>query len=114
MGYYQNRQRARTQNNEPTMTDQSQAKDTDINVIVNQFMKTGQAPGAATQPMYGDFTQLPNDLRGMIELNRSMKDKRASLPPQLKDLALEELLALTPEALEAKLKPAEQPKEEPK
>lgn len=99
MTYLTNKQKARTRTTEPSLTDQSQAYDTDINVIVGRFLKTGAAPGTAQEPMSGDFSELPEDLRGYIEASRSIKDTRRRLPTALKDMPIEELLALTPDKL---------------
>lgn len=106
--YYENRKRARTINNEPTLTEQSMAKDTDINIIVSKFRITGRVPAAQHQPMAGDFTNLPTDLRGFIESARTIKDVRKKLPPQLREMPVEDLLALTPDKLTSILTPPEQ------
>lgn len=103
---------------EPTLTDQSQANDTDINVIVKRYGIHGQLPGAATPPMFGDFTQLPTDLRAMIEMARSLEERRADLPQQLREMPIEHILALQPDELTAILTPPALPpdskKDEPK
>lgn len=43
---------------EPSLADQSQAKDCDVNVIVARFMKTGVLPGVNKQALYGDFSDV--------------------------------------------------------
>lgn len=106
MYYAENKLRARIFNNEPTMTDQSQANETDINVIVKRFGISGQVPQGNAQPMYGDFTMFPDNLRDMMHLARDLNERRAALPPQLKNMPIEQLLALTPEELTAILAPA--------
>lgn len=111
--YKANKEHAKSYNDEPTMTDQSQAASTDINIIVTQFLRTGQGPGGIN-PIYGDFTQLPEDLRGFIEMGRSITTLRGALPEQLQGLDPRELFAMTNEQITAMLKPPEQPKEEPK
>jgi len=111
--YTRNKKAAITYNNSPTLTDQSQANSTDINVIVGQFNISGRVPGAAGEPMTGDFTQYPRDLREMIDMGRSLEAKRRQLPKELRDKPMEELLALTPEQLKTILTPP-QPKAEPK
>jgi len=98
----------RTENNEPTLCDQSQAKATDINIIVTQFLKTGQGPGQSN-PMYGDFTELPQDLRGFIEMGRSINDHKKQLPDQLKEIPLEYLVKMTNEQINAILTPPADP-----
>lgn len=112
--YYNNRQRARTFNNEPSLTDQSGAKDTDINIIVQKFKITGTVPGAQGQPMGGDFTQFPTDLRDLIHTARDLNAHRQRLPAKLRNIPLEELLALTPEQLNNILTPPAPPPAEPK
>lgn len=85
----------------PTKTDQSGAAETDVNVIVSQFKISGVVPGASRPGMYGDFTQLPHDLRDMIEQSRALMRTRNDLPDQLKGLPIEQLLALTPAKIAA-------------
>lgn len=109
MYYQKNRLRAITQNNEPTMTDQAGARDTDINVIVAQFARTGQVPGGRNEPMYGDFSVLPRDLRGFIQEAASLERHRRNLPEQLRNMSLPELLSLTPDKLKDILTPAPTP-----
>lgn len=112
--YQKNRLVARIRNIGPTKTEQSGAKDTDINVIIGKFKISGRVPAPAGDPIYGDFTTLPDDLRGMIEEAKSMKDRRAKLPPVLRDLPVEELLSLTPDKLSSILSPPAQPAGETK
>lgn len=102
--YKANKQDAVTFNREPTMTDQSQAENTDINVIVNQFLKTGQVQQGAT-PIYADFSELPDDLRGFIEVGRSIGRLEGELPEQLRGIPVHELVTMTNEQLLAKLAP---------
>lgn len=106
--YKTNRLKARTTNTQPTLTDQSQARETDINVIVGRYGVTGRAPGAAGQPMFGDFSDLPTTLRDMIETSRDMQRRRNQLPEQLREMPIEQLLALTPDKLTDILKPMEE------
>lgn len=110
--YKQNKADAVTFNEEPTMTDQSQAAQTDINVIVTQFLRTGAAPVPRTEPHFGDFTQLPEDLRGFIDLGRSIGPLRESLPPQLQGIPLDQLITMSNEQITAILTPPESPKED--
>lgn len=103
--YYERKKKLRTVTTKPTMTDQSMAKDTDLNVIVGKFLK-GQLPnGAAQKPMYGDFTQYPPDLKGFIDISRDLYRYRQQLPGELRDMKVEELMGLTNEQLTAILTP---------
>lgn len=107
MYYQQNRKRAQIRNTAPTMTDQSQAENTDLNIIVRQFMTTGQAPGARGQPLYGDFTELPRDLRSMIHHARSLEKLQEELPAQLRNHTLDQLFAITNDELVKMMQPPE-------
>lgn len=99
MFYALNKANSRTKNTEPSLTDQSQARETDINVIVGRFGVSGQMPGTGANPMYGDFSNFPEDLRTMIETARSIDRLRGNLPDALKKKSIEELMALTPDEL---------------
>lgn len=106
MSYYENRKRAQTVNTNPTMTDQAGARDTDINVIVKTFTRTGMVPAAQGKPLVGmDFTQLPQDLRGFIETANNLNQIKNRLPAELRAMDIAELMALTPEQITNKLTP---------
>lgn len=63
------RQRVRTFNDEPSMTQQSHVDQTDVNAIVKRFERTGVMPEGRGIPQYGDVTGLQGDLTEL--LNRS-------------------------------------------
>jgi len=98
-------------NTEPTKTDQSQASGTDINIIVTQFLRTGQMPNQA-QPIYGDFSELPRDLRGFLELGRSIEENKRALPEQLKAIPVDRLVTMTRDEINAILAPPSEPTKE--
>lgn len=104
-----NRKNAVTWPDPVSQTDQSQARETDINVIVAKMGITGTVPGNAQEPMYADWTQFPVDLREYIETARTMESLMEKLPEQLKGKRVEELLAMTPQAMVELLKPATPP-----
>lgn len=115
--YKINKAKSRTVNNQPTMTDQAGAKDTDINVIVGQFLVHGQMPGTTKQPIPdADFTNMPTDLRGFIDLGKTIEENKAKLPQQLHGMSVDKILSLTPEELKTILTPPEtqKPNEETK
>lgn len=101
MYYALNKANSRTINHEPTLTDQAGARDTDINVIVGRFGLGNLAPGSNKEPIYGDFTELPRDLRGFLEQARGIQDLVSRLPDKLKDIPLNELTTLTRDQLNA-------------
>lgn len=117
MKYHENKARAVTFNTEPTMTDQSAAHDTDINVIVDKFAQHGQLPQHPKPPISGDFTGLPVTLAEAFEAAKTIQGLHARMPEQLRSMPIQELMALTPQQLTDKLKkqpPAEPPTEEKK
>lgn len=103
--YRINKERAKYTETQPSLTDQSQANETDINVIVSRYGVTGQVNGNAGTPMYDDFSNLPEDLRGFIDAARSIQALNDQLPEALRDIPTEELLNLTAEQLASKLAP---------
>lgn len=103
--YLKNKARAIYIDNTPTMADQAGARETDINVIVGRYGISGQLHGNKEQPMYGDFSNLPDGLREFIETAKTYEQRRAELPEQLRGMDTEELLALTPDELTRKLTP---------
>lgn len=117
MSYKANKQKARFRNVDPTLTDQSQAQDTDVNYIIGKFRQTGVPPLNNKPGQYADISELPSNLRDAIEQARSVKYLRNTLPPELREKPVDELLALTPKDLADMLtkKPADPPvKEEDK
>jgi len=111
MNYQKNKARAVTYDDTPTMTDQAGAKDTDINVIVGQFLVTGKVPGSGKEPVYDDFSKLPRDLRGFIEMGRALEEHKTRLPQQLRAIPVQDLVAMTREQISAILAPKEEKKE---
>lgn len=103
--YLRNKAAAIFINTEPTMTDQSGARETDINIIVGKMGISGQGLNQQQEGSYGDFTAFPADLRETIELARSLETHRARLPEQLRDKTTEQLLSLTADDLHAILTP---------
>lgn len=109
MAYLTAKARARYRSQKPSLTDQSQAAENDVNVIVRNYAVTGTAPGRPGPGITGDFTQLPPDLRGLIEQARSIEHHRKQLPKALQDLTIQDLCEMDNQALLAYLKPAVQP-----
>jgi len=103
MRYQINRLLARTENYEPTKTDQSQRDGTDINVIVDMAMKTGQMPGPTTEPIYADFAALPDGLREFLDLNREQEQIRRELPEALKGMSTSEIANSDPRDLQKRI-----------
>lgn len=113
--YKRNKAKARTVTKLPSLTDQSAANASDINVILKRQRITGTVPGPAQQPISGDFSQLPVGLRDFIHEGRRLEQLRNRLPPQLKDMLTEELLSLSTEQLQVILAPpADKPADKPK
>lgn len=112
--YSRNKERARTHPRGPSKTDQSAANDTDVNVIVKKYKTTGRVSGMGAQPLYGDFSELPTDLRGLLERTRDVAKFRNKLPEKLREMPIEELLMLQQDDIARILAPPDKPSDEPK
>ncbi|QXP08023.1 MAG: internal scaffolding protein [Arizlama microvirus] len=105
---------ARTINNEPTLTDQSGAAETDLNIILARYMQSGTLMSHNKEPMYEDWTDLPEDFRGFIETGRQIEALTLQLPDALKKYSVQQLLSMTNEQITGILKPPVTPTDEPK
>lgn len=107
--YQRNKLRAIFRNTEPTKTDQSQAKETDVNHIISQFKRNQVAPPQKDPGQYADLLDTPSDLRGVIEMSRSLHSIRKRLPEALREKPIEELLVMTPEDIKRIVTPPAPP-----
>lgn len=73
---------------EPSLTDQSQYKDTDINNIVRRYQTTGLLDSPGSVPFetlqYGDATLLP-DYQTALDLVNSVESEFSSLPSEVRE-----------------------------
>lgn len=78
------RKRVFTENKEPSMTDQSQKKQCDINVIIAKYRKTGQLDHVKVrQGLYQDVSNIP-DLIGAYEAVAKAQEAFDSIPANLR------------------------------
>lgn len=68
---------------DPSLTNQSQAVDADINVIVKRFGITGQFPEGARLPSYQDFEGI-FDFRTAQEAVITARQRFMALPPEVR------------------------------
>lgn len=73
-----------SENNEPTMTQQHDADETDINTIVKKFKVTGVLPQGIRVPSYGDFTDGISDFRTAMEAIRAASESFMALPGEVR------------------------------
>lgn len=106
--YLARKEAAKYRSSKPTMTDQSQASDTDVNIIMGKFGIGGTITVSGKQPIYGDFTGLPPNLADMIRMARRSAELRQTLPQQLREMPEEQLFALTRDELTNILTPPKQ------
>lgn len=66
-----------------SLTVQADSQDTDINVIMARYAKTGQLPPLARLPSYGDFDGI-SDYREAIEAVREAEDLFMQLPAKVR------------------------------
>ena len=75
-------------NDEPSMTIQSAADETDINVMIARYQKTGSFHGSTNMPTvrpeFGDFVDVPEYQNAMNILIQA-QDQFAALPAQIRD-----------------------------
>ena len=73
---------------EPSLTDQSQYKDTDINNIVRKYQVTGLLDSPGSIPFetlqYGDATLLP-DYQTALDLVNNVQEEFSSLPSEVRE-----------------------------
>ena len=73
---------------EPSLTDQSQYKDTDINNIVRRYQTTGLLDSPGSVPFetlqYGDATLLP-DYQTALDLVNNVQEEFSSLPSEVRE-----------------------------
>lgn len=68
-------------------TNQDDARGTDINVLVAQYMKNGTMPNVYVgDPLWGDFTS-PDDLQSCFERWQLAKEKFNDLPATVREAA---------------------------
>lgn len=72
-----------TNNTEESLTQQSDAEDCDINVIMKKYARTGQLPVVQLQPLYGDFSEV-DDFRGMQDKIKAANDAFAEIPAHIR------------------------------
>jgi len=65
------------------MTQESDAKDSDINVIMARFKSTGQLPHRLTEPLFGDFSA-PIDYAQAVTTINEANDAFMSLPAKIR------------------------------
>jgi phage internal scaffolding protein len=68
---------------DPSLTQQHQKEDADINTIVARFGLTGELPFADKQPRYGDFTAV-TDYHSAMNAVASAREDFMSLPAELR------------------------------
>ena len=75
-------------NDEPSMTIQSAADETDINVMIARYQKTGSFHGSTNmptvRPQFGDFVGVP-EYQNAINILIQAQDQFAALPANIRD-----------------------------
>lgn len=74
-----------TVNNEDSLTNQADAQDCDINIIVKKYGITGQIPQiTGLEPLYGDFTEI-GDYHEMVQRIRQANDAFMTIPAEIRE-----------------------------
>jgi len=69
---------------DPSRTSQSFAEESDINWIVDRFVKTGVPPDGMANPQFGDFTDLPSDYHSALNQIRNADAAFMTLPAKVR------------------------------
>jgi phage internal scaffolding protein len=69
---------------DPTLAQQQFADESDINTIVNNFMRTGEMPDAVSKPNFGDFRGSVDDYHEALNLVLAAQDAFAALPANIR------------------------------
>lgn len=73
-----------TFNTEDSLTNQSDASEADINILVKKFGITGQLPQiTGLQPLYGDFTS-GDDYRAMLDRVNAAREAFEQIPAHIR------------------------------
>lgn len=80
---YQADRRNATINREPSMTQQSNADEANLNVIMDRYLSTGQLPQVRADAIQGDFTSV-FDYRTAVEAIRDSNDAFQELPAEIR------------------------------
>lgn len=76
--------RVHTQNNEPSMTDQQYGEQSDVNLILNKYAKTGQLTHVSKmQGQYADVSGIP-DLHEALQNVKLANDSFMELPSDVR------------------------------
>lgn len=77
------RRRVQTFNYDPSMTDQSQAQESDVNYIMQKYQTTGIAPEFRQNGFYADLTEIP-DLSTALQIVTQAQLAFDSLPSNVR------------------------------
>jgi len=72
-----------TNNTEPSMTQVADASETNINIIMAKYQKTGQLPRVLVEPLFGDFTEAP-DYRQAVEAVNAAHEAFMEIPAKIR------------------------------
>lgn len=63
-----------------SLTQQQFVEESDINTIVNRFLRTGEMPQFDPRAMFGDFVDMPSSYQEALERVRSAQEAFSELP----------------------------------
>ena len=69
---------------DPSLTSQSFTRESDINWIVDNFVKTGELAPGLRPPQFGDFTDLPSDFHAALNQVRNAEAAFMTLPAKVR------------------------------
>lgn len=69
---------------DPTLAQQQFAEESDINTIVNNFLRYGELPDESSRPQFGDFTQYPKNYHEALNLVLAAQEAFDALPARIR------------------------------
>lgn len=70
---------------EPSLTKQEFKEETDINYIIKRATITGELPSSQKTPVYGDFTNGPQDYKTALNMVLEAQEQFDSFPSKVRD-----------------------------
>lgn len=67
-----------------SMARQEFAEECDINTIMERYQRTGVLPANAPEPVYYDFTEIPDDLLGVLRMMDEAQEAFMQLPAKVR------------------------------
>lgn len=83
--FSKNRRRVTVVFNDPSLTSQADLKESDMNHIIQRYMRNGVLPGGRADGFYGDTTTLPQDYQSALDIVIEAQESFDALPSAIRE-----------------------------